>query len=77
MTKTTLEMKLLFRGLCTNTVTLYFNLMLLLMISKTTPDRGEITRRYYSTEKKRKSYIKKTARKNILDLKNLSCSMLM
>jgi len=56
-------MKLLFRGLCTNTVTLYFNLMLLLMISKTTPDRGEITRRYYSTEKKRKSYIKKNGTK--------------
>jgi len=45
ITKTTLEMYLLFRGLCINKVTLYFNLMLLLMKRKTTPDRMGITPR--------------------------------
>jgi len=45
MTKTRLEMYLLFRGLCTKEVTLYFNLVLLLMKRKTTHDQVEITRR--------------------------------
>jgi len=42
-TITTLEMQLLFRGFCTTKVTLYFNLMLLLMKRKTTPHWVEIT----------------------------------
>jgi len=44
ITKAALEMQLLVRCVCTNKVTLYFNLVPLLIKRKTTPNQMEITR---------------------------------
>jgi len=63
--------------LCTAKVALYFNLMLLLIKRKTTPERGELTpegvaRHHFSIQRKFKS----SSLKYILHLKSISCFML-
>jgi len=70
-------MQLLFRSLCSNEVTLYFNLMMYWWKAKTTPERVELTPvgvdlTQFSIQRRVQNL---SWLKYILHLKNLSCSI--